>query len=238
MGNNQIISHRQRHHVNSHTHKKQTNESINSGNIKLYEKTSNIYFYLFSICFFLMKRIALTFQTIWSAGCFGLNGPLRQYFSLYRAVSQREVERRLAGWLVDLGLTALWEVLQSISGHLPERGRKKKMIDERKNVQTTPSRTFCSALGPCPTLIQISRTPRHWKFTQHHRNTRTSPLQTIYSRTSVARTLMARLSRLFRTHSWVPNKKSHNWRHYCTHVFWIILGDFSLILIMVYGCSH
>ena len=25
-------------------------------------------------------------------GCFGLNGPLRQYFSLYRAVSQRERE--------------------------------------------------------------------------------------------------------------------------------------------------
>ena len=29
-------------------------------------------------------------------GCFGLNGPLRRYFSLYRAVSQRE------GWLVGL----------------------------------------------------------------------------------------------------------------------------------------
>ena len=28
------------------------------------------------------------------AGCFGFNGPLRQYFSLYRAVSQREGERR------------------------------------------------------------------------------------------------------------------------------------------------
>ena len=25
-------------------------------------------------------------------GCFGLNGPLRQYFSLYRAVSKREGE--------------------------------------------------------------------------------------------------------------------------------------------------
>ena len=30
---------------------------------------------------------------IWLVGCFGLNGPLRQYFSLYRAVSQREGER-------------------------------------------------------------------------------------------------------------------------------------------------
>ena len=26
-------------------------------------------------------------------GCFGFSGPLRQYFSLYRAVSQREGER-------------------------------------------------------------------------------------------------------------------------------------------------
>ena len=30
----------------------------------------------------------------WLFGCFGLNGPLRQYFSLYRAVSQREGERK------------------------------------------------------------------------------------------------------------------------------------------------
>ena len=27
--------------------------------------------------------------TCWLVGCFGFNGPLRQYFSLYRAVSQR-----------------------------------------------------------------------------------------------------------------------------------------------------
>ena len=30
----------------------------------------------------------------WLVGCFGLNGPLGQYFSLYRVVSQREGERR------------------------------------------------------------------------------------------------------------------------------------------------
>ena len=30
----------------------------------------------------------------WLVGCFGLNGPLRQYFSLYRAVSLREGERK------------------------------------------------------------------------------------------------------------------------------------------------
>ena len=34
----------------------------------------------------------------WMVGCFGLNGPLRQYFSLYhRAVSQREGERKILG---------------------------------------------------------------------------------------------------------------------------------------------
>ena len=30
----------------------------------------------------------------WLVGCFGLNGPLRQYFSLYRPFSQREGERK------------------------------------------------------------------------------------------------------------------------------------------------
>ena len=29
---------------------------------------------------------------VWLVGWFGFNGPLRQYFSLYRAVSQREGE--------------------------------------------------------------------------------------------------------------------------------------------------
>ena len=32
-------------------------------------------------------------KLVWLAGCFGFNGPLRQYFSLYRAASQREGER-------------------------------------------------------------------------------------------------------------------------------------------------
>ena len=34
------------------------------------------------------------FQLSWLVGCFGLNGPFRQYFSLYRAVPQREGERK------------------------------------------------------------------------------------------------------------------------------------------------
>ena len=77
---------------------------------------------------------------------FGLNDPLRQYFSLYRVVSQREGERR-------------------------------ERIDESKNVQTTPPAPTTRAVGPCPTLIQTSKTPRHWKFTQDHRTTRSPPTQ-------------------------------------------------------------
>ena len=38
-----------------------------------------------------------------------------------------------------------------------------------------PPAPTTSAVGPCPTLIQISRTPRHCKFTQHHRTTRPPP---------------------------------------------------------------
>ena len=34
-----------------------------------------------------------TVHGCWLVGCFGFNGSLRQYFSLYRAVSQREGER-------------------------------------------------------------------------------------------------------------------------------------------------
>ena len=78
-------------------------------------------------------------------GCFGFNGPLRQYFSLYRAVSQREGERR-------------------------------ERIDESKNVQTTPTRTYCKHNRPLPYYHPNCRTPRHWKLTQHHRTTRPPPL--------------------------------------------------------------
>ena len=88
----------------------------------------------------------------WLVG-FGFNGPLRQYFSLYRAVSQREGERG-----------------------------KKGRIDESKNVHTTPTRTYCKRSRPLPYLNPNCRTPRHWKFTQHHRTTRPPPsMSDIYS---------------------------------------------------------
>ena len=77
-------------------------------------------------------------------GCFGLNSPLRQYFSLYWAFSHREGERR-------------------------------ESIDERKHVQTTPPTPTASTAGPCATIIHISKTPRRWKFIQHHCTTRPPP---------------------------------------------------------------
>ena len=88
-------------------------------------------------------RFLLCRYSIWLVGCFGFNGPLRQYFSLYRAVSQREGDR------------------------------EEKRIDESKNVQTTPTRTYYKRSRPLPYCNPNCRTPRHWKFTQHHRTTPT-----------------------------------------------------------------
>ena len=68
----------------------------------------------------------------WLVGCFGLNDPLSQSFSLYRAVFQRE--------------------------------EKEKRTDrrEKKMSKQPPPAPTASAVGPCLTLIQISRTPWHW----------------------------------------------------------------------------
>ena len=65
------------------------------------------------------ERPTIGITVIQIVGCFGLNGPLRRYFSLYRAVSQRE-------------------------------GERKEMTDERKNDQTTPTRTYCKCSRPLP----------------------------------------------------------------------------------------
>ena len=45
---------------------------------------------------------------------------------------------------------------------------------EKMSKQPPPAPT-ASAIGPCPTIIQTSRTPRHWQFTQHLRTTRPPP---------------------------------------------------------------
>ena len=58
---------------------------------------------------------------LWLVGCFGFNDLLRQ------------------------------TVFQSISGRLPKRGRQRReKIDESKNFQITPSRTYCKRNRPLP----------------------------------------------------------------------------------------
>ena len=131
-------------------------------------------------------------------GYFGFNGPLRQYFSLYRAVSQREGgERGEKGQMrvkmskqpppaptasaVGPCPTEIQIVGRPDTGSLPStiapppQGERGERIDESKNVQTTPTRTYCKRNRPLPYCNQNCRTPRHWKFTQHHRTTRPPP---------------------------------------------------------------
>ena len=52
---------------------------------------------LYCIVVGIYQEIYITCKTnctvSWLVGCFGFNGPLRHYFSPYRAVSQREGER-------------------------------------------------------------------------------------------------------------------------------------------------
>ena len=51
-------------------------------------------------------------------------------------------------------------------------GERRERIDESKNVQTTPTRSYCKRNRPLSYCNQNCRTARHWKFTQHHRTTR------------------------------------------------------------------
>ena len=46
-----------------------------------------------ALCNYALGHYYIMFQWFGLVGCFGFNGPLRQYFSLYRAVSRREGER-------------------------------------------------------------------------------------------------------------------------------------------------
>ena len=63
-------------------------------------------------------------------GCFGFSGPLRQYFSLYRAVSQRD-----------------------------ERKRRENIEESKKMCKHPTSAPTASAIGPCLTFIQIVGRP-------------------------------------------------------------------------------
>ena len=88
-----------------------------------------------SIPYLLQAQPALVLQSLacycgsWLVGCFGFNGPLRQYFSLYRAVSQREGERG-------------------------EKGQMRVKMSKQP-----PPASTASAVGPCPTVIQFVGRP-------------------------------------------------------------------------------
>ena len=78
----------------------------------------------------------------------------------------------LVGWLF-WGLTALWDGISVYIGPSPREREWERRNDRReKNNPNNPTAPTASAIGPCPTIIQISRTPWHWKFTQHHHTTR------------------------------------------------------------------
>ena len=98
------------------------------------------------------------------------------YYRQKRKGSNSCVTVLMVGWLVVLGITALWDSISVYIGPSP-RERKKEWRNDKweKNVQTAPPSLTASAVGHCPTLIRISRTPRHWKVTQHHRTTRPPP---------------------------------------------------------------
>ena len=61
----------------------------------------------------------------------------------------------LVGWLFWAS-RPFETVFQSISGRLPEGGRKQRaMIAESKNVHTAPTRNYCKRSRPLPTIIKL-----------------------------------------------------------------------------------
>ena len=90
----------------------------------------------------------------------GLSGPKRQYFSLYRAVSQRDRERER-------------EREKERERERARGGRERReKIEKSKNVKTSPTRTYCKCNRSLHYYHPNCRTPRYWKFTQDHRTTR------------------------------------------------------------------
>ena len=77
----------------------------------------------YNTCLFPWLRVG------WLVGCFGFNGPLRQYFSLYMAVSQKRGRKR------------------------------KERIDESKMSKQPPPAPTASVVVPCPIVIKIVGRP-------------------------------------------------------------------------------
>ena len=138
----------------------------------------------------------LTFRiTDWLVGCFGFNGPLRQYFSLYRTVSQREGERaeridesknvqtiptrsyckrnRPCPIVIKIvGRPGTASLPSTIAPPTHKKREKEKRKDRLElKCPNNPTRTYCKRSMPLPYCYQNCRTPWHWKFTQHLRTT-------------------------------------------------------------------
>ena len=112
----------------------------------------------------------------------------------------------LVGWLFWVQ-RSFETVLLSISGRLPETGRKRREKWRRvKLSKQPPSAPAASTLGPCPTNC---RTLRHLKFTQDHRTTLPPPhvfvqctVPLCWTVMSIIEDVLVRFS-LFLTVSWV-----------------------------------
>ena len=77
------------------------------------------------------------------------------------------------------GLTALWDRISVFIGPSARQGerKEKRLMREKMSNLPPPAPTG-------PTIIQISRTLRHWKFTQHLRTTRPRPTLPVFRNVS------------------------------------------------------
>ena len=90
------------------------------------------------------------------------------------------------------------------------------MIDERKKLsKQAPPAPTANVVGPCPTLVQISRTPRHCKFTQHHRTTRPP------STTELSKLLTTSTSCLTTIKNYVINIVENVYERSGKNLFWL-----------------
>ena len=100
------------------------------------QKENKSYKNIFKTSKIFKKSYCLTNVYLFSndmVGCFVFNGPLRQYFSLYRAVSQREgVREEIDRWLFGCfgfngPLRQYFRIYRAVSQREGERGEKGKM---------------------------------------------------------------------------------------------------------------
>ena len=75
------------------------------------------------------------------------------------------------GWLVVFGLTTHSDSVSVYIGPSPKERKWRETTDESKNVQTTPPTATASAVGPCPTVIQIVGRPDTGRPAQSHHPT-------------------------------------------------------------------